>query len=123
MKTHMRYSRTIFIVFLVGLFLSLSFNAYACLIPIYGGVKVTQGSDCTTPGEEPATQFCDGFKTLAVKSGPDAISLPFSHVVLVWDLSPFSPDPVQTAECLSACKTGDLIFPKKLLPLLSVFRN
>ena len=51
-------------LFLIGLFLAFSFNAYACLVPIYGGMKVHQGSDCTKPGEEPASNFCDGFKTI-----------------------------------------------------------
>ena len=67
----MRNYRKYFIVFLVGLFFLCSFNAYACLVPIYGGLKVSQGSDCTTPGEEPALQFCDGFKSLAVQSSSD----------------------------------------------------
>ena len=93
-------------LFLISLFLAFSFNAYACLVPIYGGMQVSQGSDCTTPGEEPASQFCEGFKTLAVQSGPDSSSLGLSTLVLPGNISSLLPDPVTTRrECIVLGKT------------------
>jgi hypothetical protein len=39
------------------------------------------------PGEEPVSQFCDGFKTLAVQSGPASLLITHSpiplHIILV----------------------------------------
>jgi hypothetical protein len=55
-------------VFLAVIYLLLSFNAYACLIPLYGGMKVEQGSDCAMPQEKAARQHCDTFKTLGVQA-------------------------------------------------------
>lgn len=49
-----------------------SVNAYACLVPVYGGAHAMEGSGCMQPGEEPAKQFCDHFKTLMVQSMHDA---------------------------------------------------
>ena len=54
-------------VTLAVVYLLLSFNAYACLIPLYGGMQVAQGSDCSMPGEHPARQHCDAFKSLSVQ--------------------------------------------------------
>ncbi|MGH2396071.1 MAG: hypothetical protein ACREI2_11445 [Nitrospiraceae bacterium] len=53
---------------LILLFLGLSFNAYACLVPLYGAATVTMGSDCSSPEEQSARQFCDAFKTLGVQA-------------------------------------------------------
>jgi hypothetical protein len=50
-------------VFLL-LFFALSFNAYACLIPIYGSVPMTAGPTCPAEDEQTSWQFCDTFKTL-----------------------------------------------------------
>ena len=55
-------------VFLVVLFLALSFNAYACLLPVNGVTASAMGNGCSTPDEQPAPQYCDTFKTLGVQS-------------------------------------------------------
>ena len=47
---------------LVVLFFVLSFNAYACLLPMNGA---TAGMGCSTSDEQ---QYCDAFKTLSVQS-------------------------------------------------------
>lgn len=60
-------------------YLVLSFNAYACLIPLYGGIQVTQGSDCAKPDEQQARQFCDAFKTLGVQTVSSFQPLPDAH--------------------------------------------
>lgn len=53
---------------LVVLFLALSFNAYACLLPVNGVTAAAMGNGCSTPDEQPVYQFCDAFKTLGVQS-------------------------------------------------------
>ena len=55
-------------VFLVLLFFALSFNAYACLLPANGIPASAMGTGCSTPDEQPVSQFCDAFKTLGVQS-------------------------------------------------------
>ena len=60
---------------LVLLFFTLSFNAYACLLPVNGGTANAMGNDCSTPDEQPVSQFCDTYKTLGVQS---ADKLPFN---------------------------------------------
>ena len=52
---------------LVFIYFLLSFNAYACLVPLYGG-QADQYSDCSMPQEQPAQQYCDDFKSLAIQS-------------------------------------------------------
>jgi hypothetical protein len=53
---------------LVVLFLVLSFNAYACLLPVNGVTVGAMGDGCSTPDEQPVSQFCDAFKTLGVQA-------------------------------------------------------
>jgi hypothetical protein len=50
------------------LFFALSFNAYACLLPVNGVTVGAMGDGCSTPEEQPGYQFCDTFKTLGVQS-------------------------------------------------------
>ena len=53
---------------LVVLFLALSFNAYACLLPVNGVTPAAMANGCATPDEQPVSQYCDAFKTLGVQS-------------------------------------------------------
>ena len=53
---------------LVVLFLVLSFNAYACFLPVNGVTAGAMGDGCSTPDEQPVPQFCDAFKTLGVQA-------------------------------------------------------
>ncbi len=66
-------------VALAAVYFLLSFNAYACLIPLYGGIEVTRGSDCATPKEQPARQHCDAFKALGVQGMSSVQPLPDSN--------------------------------------------
>jgi hypothetical protein len=50
------------------LFFALSFNAYACFLPVNGVPAAGMGNGCSTPDEQPVYQFCDAFKTLGVQS-------------------------------------------------------
>ncbi len=60
--------RSIIAITLSIVFFLLSFNAQACLIPLFGGLQVSQGSDCSMPQEQPARQHCDAFKNLGVQT-------------------------------------------------------
>lgn len=62
---------------LVFIYFLLSFNAFACLIPLYSDIQVTTGSDCAMPGERPARQQCDAYKSVGVQSIPQL--QPLSH--------------------------------------------
>jgi hypothetical protein len=102
-------------VVLTVIYLLLSFNAYACLVPLYGGMKVQQGSDCSMPQEQAARQHCDTFKTLGVQAAtqiqvepslcaydiPVSIASPIiaqatisSHLLAPGSSPPFSHDPL-----------------------------
>ena len=67
----MRRTRVFLAGTLVLLFLGLSFNAYACLVPLYGAATATMGSNCSSPEEQSARQFCDVFKTLGVQASTE----------------------------------------------------
>lgn len=60
--------RTWLVGALLLLFVGLSFNAYACLLPVNGIPAVAMGNGCSTPDEQPIYQFCDAFKTISVQS-------------------------------------------------------
>lgn len=66
---------TVLTSLLILLFVGFSFNAYACLLPLFGDSAAAMGRGCSTPEQQPTPQFCDVFKTLTVESakalGPD----------------------------------------------------
>ncbi|MBI3807589.1 MAG: hypothetical protein HY281_08785 [Nitrospirae bacterium] len=62
MRIHAHRSLSVLTGILVVLFFALSFNAYACLLPVNG---VTAGMGCSTSDEQ---QYCDAFKTLGLES-------------------------------------------------------
>ena len=53
---------------LVVLFFALSFNAYACLLPVNAVTPAAMANGCGTSDEQPVSQYCDAFKTLGVQS-------------------------------------------------------
>ena len=106
---------------LMVIYFLLSFNAYACLVPLYGG-QADQYRDCSMPQERSAQQYCDDFKTLAVQS---ISSLQLQGDVVAFQAADvgFSP-PVQ--ELLSSQKlftrSGSPPFVQDPLALTSVLR-
>ena len=68
MRVHAHRSRSVLACTLVVLFFALSFNAYACLLPVNGITASAMGNGCATPDEQPVSQFCDAFKTLGVQA-------------------------------------------------------
>lgn len=71
MRVASHRSRSVLVGTLIVLFLALSFNAYACLLPVNGVTAAAMGNGCSTPDEQPVRQFCDAFKTLSVQSAVD----------------------------------------------------
>ena len=74
MRVYAHRSLSVLACTLVVLFFALSFNAYACLLPVNGVTPETMATGCATPDEQPAPQYCDTFKTLGVQS-VDKLSL------------------------------------------------
>ena len=68
MQVHAHRSPLVLACTLVVLFFALSFNAYACLLPVNCGTLAAMGNGCSTSDEQPVYQFCDAFKTLGVQS-------------------------------------------------------
>ncbi len=65
-------ARRILIISLILLFAGLSFNAYACLMPLFGTNAASMGNGCATPEESPVRQFCDTFKMMTVHNSSDS---------------------------------------------------
>ncbi len=74
------------------------------------------------PGEEPASNFCDRFKTLAVQSGPDISSAGLSHFFLAGNTPSFFPAPVTNSHFLPLMSRMYLPPPGDILVLISVLR-
>jgi hypothetical protein len=68
MRVHAHRAPSVLAGILVVLFFALSFNAYACLLPVNGVTAGAMGNGCSTPDEQPVSQFCDAFKTLGIQS-------------------------------------------------------
>ena len=68
MRVHSHRSPSVLASTLVVLFFTLSFNAYACLLPVNGVRAAAMENGCSTPDEQPVSQYCDAYKTLGVQS-------------------------------------------------------
>jgi hypothetical protein len=68
MRGHFHRAPSVLAATLIVLFFALSFNAYACLLPVNGVTTNAMGNGCSTPDEQPVSQFCDTYKTLGVQS-------------------------------------------------------
>ena len=68
------------------LLLVLTFNAYACLLPLEMSMPSTMDNGCSTTDEQPVYQFCDAFKTLGAQS-PDRLTTP-DHQMLCFEDTP-----------------------------------
>ena len=109
-------------VALAVVYLILSFNAYACLVPLYGGIQVTKGSDCTMPQEQPARQQCEAYKALGVQTASSALqAIDFSAHAIVAAVPPTLPSvlsPHKSARPWSASPpTGDILSLTSVLRL------
>ena len=68
MRVHAHRSPSVLAYTLVVLFFALSFNAYACVLPVNCGTPAAMSNGCSASDEQPVYQFCDAFKTLGVQS-------------------------------------------------------
>ena len=68
MRVHSHRSPSGLAGILFVLFIALSFNAYACLVPVNGVMPAPMANGCGTPDEQPVSQYCDAFTTLGVQS-------------------------------------------------------
>jgi hypothetical protein len=68
MQVHSHRFHSILACTLIVLFFALSFNAYACLLPVNGVTAASMENGCSIPDEQPVSQFCDAFKSLGVQS-------------------------------------------------------
>jgi len=68
MRVHFHRSPSVLACTLVVLFFVLSFNAYACLLPVNGVAAAPMSNGCSNPDEQPVSQYCAAFKTLGVQS-------------------------------------------------------
>jgi hypothetical protein len=69
MRVHAHRSLSVLACTLVVLFFALSFNAYACLLPVNAVTPIQMDAGCSTSDEQPVSQYyCDAFKTLGVQS-------------------------------------------------------
>lgn len=68
MRVHAHQLLSVLACTLVVLFFAASFNAYACLLPVNDVTAAAMGNGCSTPDEQPVSQYCDAFKTVGVQS-------------------------------------------------------
>lgn len=80
--------KQILILFALILFFGFSFNAHACLVPVYSDVTMENG--CTEPKQEPIRQFCDTFKFLGPQSVSDSPHPFLSHTVDSYSATPLT---------------------------------
>ena len=69
----MNFLRRFIASFLCVLFFALSFNAYACLLPVNGAAPTPMANGCSTatPDKQPVSPYCDTFKTLGLPLNSD----------------------------------------------------
>jgi hypothetical protein len=68
MRVYAHRSLSVLACTLVVLFFALSFNAYACLLPVNAVTPAAMANGCAVPDEQPVSQYCDAFKTLGVQA-------------------------------------------------------
>ena len=68
MRVHAHRSLSVLASTLVVLFFALSFNAYACILPVNGVTVTPMDRGCSTPDQQPVNQYCETFKTIGVQS-------------------------------------------------------
>ena len=67
----MRHVPVVLTVALVLLLLLFSFNAYACVLPLFGVPQAAMGGGCADAQDQPVRQFCDTFTTLGLHAASD----------------------------------------------------
>lgn len=86
----MRRMRFVIAGALVLLLLLFSFNAYACLLPLFGVPQAAMGGTCADPQDQPVRQFCDTFTTLGLHAASDFHLSVDAHVVSPAEAAPLT---------------------------------
>ena len=118
----MSVSRTTLASLLAILLLLFSINAFACLVPIYGGSTTMDGSNCAQPGEESAKQFCDHFKNLLVQSPQETDPGIGDDLTPAWDTMISTMGLVESPNPAVLSTRSIHAPPQDILILISVFR-
>jgi hypothetical protein len=122
MRIHAHRSLSVLACTLVVLFFALSFNAYACILPVNGAPAAAMGNGCSTPDEQPVYQFCDAFKTLGVQSA-DKLHLDSDfQTICSEDTASLVLFAVLTSSCSRLSDHPIVGPPQDLLLKISVFR-
>ncbi len=117
----MHRARAVLVGLLVVLFVGFSVNAYACVLSFVGHPTTAMGVGCSTPGQQPAPQFCEVFKTLTVETGNTLDPAGDSHRLCPGGSAPA----VSCAKPVSCCArrlVRTLHDPPRNLPLNAVLR-
>ena len=107
---------------LVVLFFALSFNAYACLLPVNGVTAGAMGNGCSTPDEQPVSQYCDAFKTLGVQSADKLHLNSDSQTICSEDTASLALLVILTSPSSRLSDHPTVGLPKDLLLKISVLR-
>ena len=123
MRVHAHRSFSVLACTLVVLFFALSFNAYACLLPVNGVPAAAMGNGCSTPDEQPVYQFCEAFKTLGVQSAADKLHLDSNYqTICSEDTASLVLLAVRTSSCSRMSDHPIVGPPQDLLLNISVLR-
>jgi hypothetical protein len=122
MQVHSHRSPSVLACTLVVLFFLLSFNAYACLVPVNGVTAAPMANGCATPDEQPVSQYCDAFTTLGVQSA-DKLSLNSEYQALCpEDTASLALLAIHTSPSSRLSDHPTVGLPKDLLLKISVLR-
>jgi len=82
MEINLHHFRASLIGSIIVVLSVVSFNAYACLVPLSGISDTSMANGCSTPIEQPARQLCDAVNTLGIESGSQSFSSLSEHHLL-----------------------------------------
>jgi hypothetical protein len=106
---------------IIFVYFSLAFNAYACLVPLYGGVQLKTGTDCSMPQQQPAREQCDVFKTVGIQGVPATQPAgDLAHALIVTLSALPTQEPLISAGIFMG--SGPPVFTHDLFALTSVLR-
>ena len=103
---------------LVLLLLLFSFNAYACLLPLFAVPQTAMGGGCADPQDQPVRQFCDTFTTLGLHAASD-----FHLSVDVQVVSPAEAAPLTSVISLSPRTASFQGYPAQRPPQDALIRT
>ena len=122
MRIHSHRALSLLAGTLIVLFFALSFNAYACLLPVNGVTASSMGDGCSTPDEQPVYQFCDAFKTLGVQSADKLHLSSDCQTICSEDTASLALLAVLTSDSSRVSDHPTVGSPQDLLLKISVFR-